>query len=96
MNVSRRTIINRSNENDIKFKQPCIKPLTDEHKLKRLEWAIKNIDTDWELVYFSDESQICKGPHGKYRWVDTKENDHDYNSKHPIKINIWGGIKYSI
>lgn len=66
--------------------------MTEEHKIIRLKWAIENLDRNWDLVMFSDESLIIKGPAGKYRWVDTNEKDFDFNVKHPTKINVWGVI----
>jgi hypothetical protein len=87
--------MNRLHENDIKFGQPLVKaPLTDKHKLNRVKWANKYINMDWKTVIFTDEAQIIKGPHGKYRWVDTKGDEYDCNIKHPVKINIWAEIKH--
>jgi transposase len=57
--ISVSTVYRRLIENDYVYKFPIKKPfLTEEHKKKRLEWAIKNVDRDWNKIIFSDESSL--------------------------------------
>ena len=88
--LSESTIANRLNNNGFIYKKPVCKPLlSDEHKTTRLKWAEENIDRDWTLVVFSDESSVSKGPYNKFRWVDTNnKDDTDKLLKHPELLKL--------
>jgi transposase len=95
INISKRTVIRRLNQNGFKYKKPLEKPfLNDKHKLIRIKWAEDNLDRDWSLVVFSDEANIIKGHNGHFRWVNINDkSDFDETVKYPLKINIWACIK---
>jgi transposase len=91
--ISTKTIINRLNEKDFSYKKPQEKPfLSEDHKKKRLAWAIKYKDSDWSLLVFSDETSVWNGLGGRKRWVNLKENDIERVTKYPMKVHIWGCI----
>lgn len=60
-----------------KVKKPLITcPLTYNHKLKRLEWVVKYLKTDFSQVFFTDECRATlDGPDGwASGWVLNKQN----------------------
>jgi hypothetical protein len=69
--------------------------LTDEHKNKRLQWAIGNKNTNWNNIIFSDEASIWKGLNGTKIWTDGNKADIERTVKHPLKKHIWGCISKS-
>lgn len=95
INISKRTVVRRLNENGFKYKKPPGKPpLSDNHKQKRIKWAEDNLNRDWSLVIFSDEGTLIKGHNGKFRWVNANDlNDVNETVKYPLKINLWSCIK---
>ena len=91
--ISKRTIIYRLHENGFVYKKPINKPLlTENHKINRLKWAIKNKNTNWNNIIFSDETSIWKGSNGRKRWVNKNDYDIEKTVKYPIKMHIWGCI----
>lgn len=95
--ISERTIQNRIKEKGYKYGKPPQQPLlTEKHKKGRVSWAHKNLETDWKIILFSDETHITKGSNGQFRWYNKNDfNDVDFVVKHPFKINIWGCIKFN-
>jgi transposase len=92
--VSIQTIANRLHELNYDYKQAINKPLlTQEHKEKRLEWANKKINYDWDNVVFSDETSIWLNFNDK-RWISKDKDKTDYHRtiKYPIKLHVWGYI----
>lgn len=69
--------------------------LTKQGKEKRLEFAKNNLNTDWQLVLFTDE-KLFQLPHGVYKqWQDPKKRvKRKKVSKHAPKLMVWGGIGY--
>lgn len=92
INVSKNTIINRLHQNNFIYGIATKKPLlSNSHKENRLEWAKKNINTNWSEIIFSDEASIWKSL-SNYRWIDNNINDYDKVVKHPLKKHVWGCI----
>jgi len=90
--VSKNTIINVLHEINYSYKKPIDKPLlTENHIIKRYEWANNHLNFNWNNVKFTDESSIWIGFTGK-RWVDLENDDFNLCVKHPYKIHIWGSI----
>ena len=55
--VSSRTVRRRLNESGGKFVKKISKPLlSEQHRIKRLQWAKKHKNFDWKKVIFTDES----------------------------------------
>ena len=67
-------------------------PLSEEHKSKRLKFAITYLNFNWSDVIFSDEVSFWINIPPK-RWCNKHiTEDHDVTFKHPSKINAWGSI----
>ena len=94
ISLSNGTIINRMKEFGFQSAYPIKKPLlTEEHKRKRLQFALDNYDTDWTTIIFSDETTIVKGgTFLKKRWVGMNDENIIRTIKHPIKRNLFGCI----
>jgi transposase len=67
--------------------------LTEAHKSKRLAYAQKNLEKDWNLVLFTDE-KIFQLPAGVHKcWQDPKNRKRKKKQKrHTPKVMVWGGI----
>lgn len=66
VNVCARTVMNRFHEWGMIYDYPKEKPLlTNAQQETRLDWALKNNDTNWNNVCFNDESSIQIGLSGK-------------------------------
>ena len=90
--VSKNTVINVLHEISFSYKIPIEKPLlTQKQILKRIEWANKYLNFNWDNVKFTDEASIWVGFTGK-RWVDLENDDFNLCVKHPFKVHIWGSI----
>lgn len=71
-------------------------PLTEEIKYKRLMFAIKYKNIDWNAVIFSDECSIWEGLKTLKRWFNINLGfDYDVTFKHSKKLNIWGAVSAS-
>jgi transposase len=93
INVTAETVRRCIKSNGIIYAMPSIKPfMSDEHKRKRLEWALNNMKTDWSKVIFSDETKIEKHTRIKKRWIDKNNITIIQTVKYPLKVNIWGCI----
>lgn len=88
------TIINRMKEYGFYSCYPFKKPyLSELHKQKRLEFAINNYNTDWNLILFSDETTILKdGNFTKKIWISSEVDRIIRKIKHPIKRHVYGCI----
>lgn len=96
INISKSTLNTALHKNNFIYGKPSIKPiLTENQKIKRLEWAHKYLNLDWQKVIYSDESTICKGLNGRYRWIDKNINDVELTTKHPLKRHCWGCINFN-
>lgn len=92
IDISKSTVVNRLISLGYSYKQPPQKPfLSDEQKLRRFEWAKKNINTDWSNIAFSDETSIWNSSSGRRRWT-ANTNDYDKCFKYPLKVHLWGII----
>ena len=90
--VSKNTVINVLHEISFSYKIPIEKPLlTQKQILKRIEWANKYLNFNWDNVKFTDEASIWVGFTGK-RWVDLENDDFNLCVKHPFKVHNWGSI----
>lgn len=68
-------------------------PLTEEIKYKRVIFATKYLNINWQNVIFSDECCIWEGFKVPKRWfIKDLGIDFDVSFKHSKKINIWGAI----
>jgi len=74
---------------------PTTFPLTEEHKMKSLEFAIKYQNFDWTKVIFFDETSYWTN-NGLAKRLYNINNiyNKDINYKHSSKIHIWGAISY--
>ncbi len=81
-------------QHDFEYGLPPSKvPLTEEIKYKRLLFAIKYKQIDWDMVLFSDECSIWEGMQTMQRWFNSNLGiDYDVTFKHTKKLNIWGVI----
>lgn len=70
-------------------------PLTDLHKKKRLEFAVKYKNLDWKSIIFTDEIAYWLFSKQIERWYNPDNiYDIDITYKHPSKLNAWGAISY--
>jgi len=75
---------------------PTIFPLTEEHKKRRLEFAIKCQNLNFSEVDFTDEVSFWKNNEAHMRWHNkTNIFDRDILYKHAAKLNAWGYISYN-
>lgn len=69
--------------------------LSEKHIEKRLEYCRNNSDTDWKLVFFTDE-KMFQLPAGRHkRWQDPKNRmKKPKRPRHAPKLMVWAGIGY--
>lgn len=85
------TIQRRLREGEGKYMAKLSKPLlTDNHKIKRLQWAKNHKNFDWNRVVFSDESTFRLNQPGRKVWQFPGRRKLFRSVKHPLKINVWG------
>lgn len=86
------------NENGYTYGVPLTKfPLSEEHKMKRLEFAINHQNFDWRKVIFYDETSFWMSNGKIKRWYNKNDiYDKDVNYKHTAKIQIWGAVSYDM
>jgi hypothetical protein len=67
------------------YDKPPQQPLlTEKHKKDRVKWAQNNLETNWKMILFSDETHINKMSNGQFRWHNKNDiNDVDFVVKHP-------------
>jgi transposase len=72
---------------------PRNKPmLTDEQRLRRLEWANAHLNDDWSRIVFSDETSIQLFGNTVRRWSKDPRNEIKRIPKNRQKIMVWGAI----
>lgn len=91
--LSKTTIWRRLKSEEYIFGKGKIKPkLTDKQKIKRLEWALNNKDTDWTKVNFSDEVTIYLNCENKFYWYIKGQKPIHRKQRHSKKLNVWAFI----
>ena len=91
VDVSYSTAWRRLHEAGLKFRTVTVKPLlTEEHRRKRLEWALKNLRRDWNNVLFTDEATLKLFYHKSKTWHQPGERVVVRTVKHPAKCHVWG------
>lgn len=89
--ISDRTVRRRLKEAGGKYNQPIHKPLlSDDHKEKRLRWAKKHKNFDWDKAIFTDESTFCLYMPAKKVWNFPGNKKVFRSVKHPTKVHVWG------
>jgi hypothetical protein len=95
--VTDRTLRHYSHDLHFKWGKPRRVPtLTEDHKKKRLAWALAHRDTDWHQWIFTDESIFRAGraPVGE-RYIPGEE--HVVETKTwSGKFHVWWGIHFSL
>lgn len=66
--------------------------ITDDQKMKRVEWAQAHRWSDWNEVFFSDETTIQLGANLTRAWHKKGCRPNCRRSKYPAKIMFWGAI----
>lgn len=64
--------------------------LTSEHKKKRLEWCLANVDTDWSNMWFTDESKF-QFYSNNVKVLSRGEAVHEA-PKYSPSVMLWGGF----
>ena len=86
--VSKTTLRRRFKEDDVQSMRPTSKPLlTSDHIKKRLEWAIKHKDVNWNQVVFTDETSFHMKQVIRRVWRKRGENYYVSTIKYPVKIH---------
>jgi len=89
--ISETTLKRRFKEAGVQSMKPTSKPLlTSDHIKKRLEWAIRHQDIDWNQVVFTDESSFHMKQVIRRVWKRPGEKYYASTVKHPVKIHAWG------
>ncbi|GBC00286.1 hypothetical protein RclHR1_03800002 [Rhizophagus clarus] len=89
--VSSRTIRHRLVESGGKFVKEISKPLlSEQHRIKRLKWAKKHKNFDWNKVIFTDESTFQLFQSNRKVWQFTGRRKVFRSVKHPQKVHVWG------
>ena len=89
VNVSYSTVLRHLA--DLKKRALATPMLTRSHKEKRMEWAQRHINDDWNRTFFTDETSI---------WLFNNTVQHWYRGQRPVRripkdrtrINAWGGF----
>lgn len=91
INISIYKIQNILHSHDFIYGFPPKKcPLTEETKQKRLMFAIKYKNIDWNKVFFTDEFSVWEGLKTIKRWFNNNMGiDYDVTFKHHKKLNSW-------
>ncbi len=66
--------------------------LTEDHKRRRVEWAQRNLDTDWSRVVFSDETSYQLFRNTVRRWSKQAKDERKRVPKDRKKIHVWGAF----
>jgi hypothetical protein len=69
--------------------------LTEDHKRRRLEFAQREMDRDWNKVLFTDESHFWIHENNGDLWRIRGENNPDvmcHLQKHPQKVLVFSGF----
>lgn len=91
--VSIMTIHRRLRENNINWQSVIAKPLLSErHVSKRLLWARKNLERDWNNIIFSDEASFYGFMYKRKAWTVKGEKMVQRTVKHPVKVHVWGCV----
>jgi transposase len=91
VNISARTIRRRLREAGGKYTNAITKPLlTENHRKKRLQWAKRYQNFDWNQVIFTDESTFQLFPSKKKVWQFIERKKVFRTVKHPPKVHVWG------
>lgn len=89
--VSSRTIRRRLSESGGKYSREILKPLLSEkHRVKRLQWAKKHQNFDWNRVIFTDESSFQLFRSNKKVWQFIGRRKVFRTVKHSQKVHVWG------
>jgi transposase len=91
VDVSVRTIQRRLGESGGRYFGKLSKPLIGEkHREKRLQWAKKHKNFNWDNVIFSDESTFHLNQRLKKAWQFPGKRKVTRSVKHPLKLHVWG------
>ena len=63
--------------------------LTDKHKSDRVVWALEHTQTDWERVFFTDETMIQMETNIARAWYPRGRRPQTAATKFPRKIMFW-------
>ena len=89
--ISVETVRRRLRESGGKFTNEISKPLlTEAHQKKRLQWAKKHKNFDWNRVVFTDESTFQLYTSKKKVWQFGGRKKVFRSVKHPPKVHVWG------
>ena len=64
--------------------------LKEDHRKKRLQWAKKHKNFDWNRVVFTDESTFQLYTSKKKVWQFPGRKKVFRSVKHPPKVHVWG------
>ncbi|CAF4164580.1 unnamed protein product [Rotaria sp. Silwood2] len=89
--ISETTLRRRFEEAGVQSMKPTSKPLlTNDHIKKRLQWAIKHKDVDWNQTVFTDESSFHMKQVIRRVWKKRGEKYYVSTIKHLAKVHVWG------
>lgn len=89
--LSVETVRRRLRKSGGKFSNEISKPLLKEdHRKKRLQWAKKHKNFDWNRVVFTDESTFQLYTSKKKVWQFPGRKKVFRSVKHPPKVHVWG------
>ncbi|CAF2551455.1 unnamed protein product [Rotaria sp. Silwood2] len=88
--TSETTLRRRFEEAGVQSMKPTSKPLlTNDDIKKRLQWAIKHKDVDWNQIVFTDESSFHMKQVIRRVWKKRSEKYYVSTTKHPVKVHVW-------
>jgi hypothetical protein len=75
-------------------RKPFLKP---QHRIKRMKFAKKFADMDWDCVLFTDEKYFHLGGgkgNNRYVWCSSPDDQRRFQGtkKYSAKLSVWGGI----
>ena len=88
--VSNVTIYNYLKSSNLKYQKILQRRLlTDNHKNKRLLWAIEHKEFNWDNCIFTDESTFYLNESKNYSWKYKNQREIQMKKSHPLKLNVW-------
>src|SRR5271169_1149627 len=95
LELSRITVHRHLHHMGYKNVLPQSKPmLTEEQRIRRLEWAIAHRNDDWDQTIFCDETSIQLFRNTVRRWTKNPQNEMKRVPKCRQKVMVWGAISF--
>lgn len=90
LSVSNVTIYNYLKSAKLKYQKPLQKRLlSEDHKSKRLTWALEHREFNWNNCIFTDETTFYLNKSKSCCWSYKNQKKIQLKKSHPLKVNVW-------